>query len=94
MPTPIVSVEPEPAATEVGLTVAVAPAGVPLTARLTVPLPEVAVVEMALVALVPLPCNRLTEVGLAEMEKLFPVTVTATVVECAMLPSVPVTVTV
>src|SRR5947207_9759079 len=57
VPAPTVSVELPPAVTEVGLTVAVAPAGVPLTLRLTVSAePLVTAVEMEDVPTAP--CTR------------------------------------
>src|SRR5438045_3864018 len=70
VPAPTVSVELPPAVTEVGLTVAVAPAGVPLTLRLTVSAePLVTTVEMEDVP--PAPCTRERLEGLALIEKSF-----------------------
>src|SRR6266849_6458189 len=90
------SVELPPVVTEVGLSEAVAPEGVPLTVSETVPaLPLVTAVLMVELPL--LPCSRLSEVGLALMEKSLPtgaVTVRLTVAECEAEPSVPVTVSV
>src|SRR2546430_16865777 len=60
VPAPTVSGELPPAVTEVGLTVAVAPAGVPLTARLTVSAePLGTTVAEVVVPLAPLPTGRL-----------------------------------
>ena len=70
VPAPTVSVELPPAVTEVGLSVAVAPAGVPLTVRLTVSAePLVTAVEMVDVPFVP--CTRERLAGLALIEKSF-----------------------
>ncbi|TMB28895.1 MAG: hypothetical protein E6J62_16965 [Deltaproteobacteria bacterium] len=56
--------------TEVGLSDAVAPAGVPLTDRLTVSaVPETTAVEMVLVPVAF--CPSVSALGLAEMEKSF-----------------------
>src|SRR5438132_771024 len=64
----MVSVELLPAVTEVGFSVADAPEGAPLTTSETVPaLPLVTAVPMVEVPL--LPCCRLSDVGLALMEK-------------------------
>src|SRR5438132_14095473 len=64
VPAPTVSVEAPPAVTEVGLRVAVAPAGVPLTVRLTVSaVPLVTAVEMVGGPLAP--CSRGRLAGLA-----------------------------
>jgi len=97
VPAPTVSVELPPAVTEVGLTVAVAPAGVPLTVRLIVSaVPLVRAVEIVDVPLAPCATERLA--GLALIEKSFggggAVTVSVTVVECVALVAVPVTVSV
>src|SRR5438132_1642605 len=96
VPAPTVSVEPPPAVTEVGLRVAVAPAGVPLTVRSTVSaVPLVTAVEMADVPFAPRARERL--VGLALIEKSFAtgvVIVKVTVVLCVAPLPVPVTVTV
>ena len=63
-----VSVELPPAVTEVGLRLAVDPAGAPVAARLTVPaeplLTAVLIVEVPL-----LPCGTLRLLGLALIEK-------------------------
>src|SRR3954470_4585066 len=65
-----VSVELPPAVTDVGVRVAVAPAGVPLTERLTVcATPVTTAVEMVLEPLAF--CASVSEAGLAEMEKSF-----------------------
>src|SRR5207248_2400936 len=86
-----VSVELLPEVTEVGLTMAVAPLGVPLTARLTVPaLPLVTAVEMVLVALEP--CAMLNDVGDALMEKSGGGAVTVTLAVTLRLPLAAVTV--
>jgi len=95
VPAPTVSVELPPAVTEVGLSVAVAPAGAPVTVRFTVSaVPLVTAVEMVDVPLAP--CASESVVGLALIEKSFggggAVTVTVTVVECMALGAVPVTV--
>ena len=59
VPAPTVSVELPPAVTEVGLRVAVAPAGVPLTVRLTVSAePLVTAVEMVDVPFAPCTSER------------------------------------
>ena len=97
MPAPTVKVEPPPVLTEVGLSVADAPFGAPLTVRLIVSVePLVRPVEMVDVPLAPWTKERL--VGLAVMEKSFgggaAVTVNETVVEWIALVPVPVTVTV
>src|SRR5207253_2631975 len=83
-----------PAVTDVGVTEALAPLGVPDTARLIVPPLPTTVVEMVLEPLVP--CTRLTLLGLAEIVKfgLGTVTVSCTVVVWVTDPSVPVTVSV
>ena len=82
--------------TEVGLSDVVGPAGLTLAARFTVAaLPLVTAVLMVLVPLDP--WATLTLVGEALIEKSFATTVEtvrATVVECVVVPSVPVTVTV
>src|SRR2546427_5779361 len=68
VPAPTVSVELPPVVTEVGLSVAVAPTGVPVTDRLIVSAePLVRAVEMVDVPLAPWTKERL--VGLAPMEK-------------------------
>ena len=94
VPAPTVSVEAPPAVTEVGLRVAVAPAGVPLTVRSTVSaVPLVTAVEMADVPFAP--CARERLAGLALIEKSFAtavVIVKVTVVLCVALAPVPVTV--
>src|SRR5438309_10856036 len=70
VPAPTVSVELPPAVTEVGLSVAVAPAGVPLTVRLTVSAePLVTAVEMVGGPFVP--CTRERLAGFAVIEKSF-----------------------
>ena len=83
-----------PALTDVGVTEALAPLGVPDTARLIVPPLPTTVVEMVLEPLAP--CTRLTLLGLAEIVKfgLGTVTVSCTVVVWVTDPSVPVTVSV
>ena len=89
-----VNVALEPAATDAGFSVAVAPAGVPLALKLTVPAPPTWVV---LIVLVPEAfCCSESEVGFAEMVKsgVAAVTFNVTVVACVALPSTPVTVTV
>src|SRR5437773_11387182 len=77
---------------DVGVTEALAPLGVPDTARLIVPPVPTTVVEMVLEPLVP--CTRLRLLGLAEIVKfgLGAVTVSCTVVGWVTDPSVPVTV--
>ena len=89
-------VEDPPAVTEVGLSDAVGPLGETLAVRFTVPAEPL--VTAVLIVEVPLPpCAIERLVGLALIEKSFvtgAVTVTATVVLCVALPSVPVTVTV
>src|SRR6266550_1282731 len=94
VPAPTVSVELPPAVTEVGLSVAVAPAGVPFTVRLTVSAePLVTAVEMVEVPFAPCTSERLA--GLALIEKSFvtgAVIVKLTVVLCVALAPVPVTV--
>src|SRR5207249_10142826 len=77
---------------DVGVTEALAPLGVPDTARLIVPPLPTTVVEMVLEPLVP--CTRLRLPGLAEIVKfgLGAVTVSCTVVGWVTDPSVPVTV--
>lgn len=70
VPAAIVSVELPPAETDVGLNVAVAPAGTPAIDKLTVcATPVVIAVEIVLVPEVP--CRRLNVPGEAEMEKSF-----------------------
>ena len=83
-----------PAVTDVGVTEALAPLGVPDTLRLIVPPLPTIVVEMVLEPLAP--CARLRLLGLAEIVKsgLGAVTVSATVVVWLTDPSVPVTVSV
>src|SRR5205807_413433 len=83
-----------PAVTDVGVTEALAPLGVPDTPRLIVPPLPTTVVEMVLEPLAP--CARLTPLGLAEIVKfgLGTVTVSCTVVVWVTDPSVPVTVSV
>src|SRR5438093_5186375 len=90
-----VRVEPPPVVTEVGLSPADAPPGVPLTVRLIVSAePLVSAVEMVEIPLWPWTKERL--VGFALMEKSFggggAVTVNETVVEWVALVPVPVTV--
>jgi hypothetical protein len=96
VPVLMVSVELLPAVTDVGLKLAVAPEGTPLTLKFTVCAePLVTVVPMVEVPLLPWAIERV--LGLALIEKLLllaEVTVTVTVVVCETLPSVPVTVTV
>ena len=97
VPAPTVRVEPPPVVTEVGLSPADAPPGVPLTVRLIVSAePLVSAVEMVEIPLWPWTKERL--VGFALMEKSFggggAVTVNETVVEWVALVPVPVTVTV
>src|SRR5437667_11942729 len=74
---------------DVGVTEALAPLGVPDTARLIVPPLPTTVVEMVLEPLAP--CTRLTLLGLAEIVKfgLGTVTVSCTVVVWVTDPSVP-----
>ena len=61
----MVNVEPPPAVTDVGTSVAVAPAGVPLTVRLTVPAdPEVTAVPI--VDEPDAPCVTLSDAGLPQ----------------------------
>src|SRR5437588_502953 len=88
------SVALPPALMDVGVTEALAPLGVPDTARLIVPPLPTTVVEMVLEPLAP--CTRLTLLGLAEIVKFGPgaVTVSCTVVVWVTDPSVPVTVSV
>src|SRR5207249_3825260 len=83
-----------PAVTDVGVTEALAPLGVPDTLRLIVPPLPTTVVEMVLEPLAP--CTRLTLLGPAEIVKfgLGAVTVSCTVVVWVTAPSVPVTVSV
>ena len=91
LPAPRVSVEEAPAFTGFGLNDAVAPPGSPPIDMVTVCAePEVTVVEMLLVP--ELPCTNVRLDGLAPIEKSFTTAaiVTATVVECVWLPSVPV----
>src|SRR5881394_2175980 len=87
VPAPTVSVEAPPAVTEVGLSVAVAPAGVPVTVRFTVSAtPLVTAVEMVDVPFAPCASERLA--GLALIEKSFAtgaVIVKLTVVLCVAL---------
>src|SRR5205807_1602161 len=80
-----------PAVTDVGVTEALAPLGVPDTLRLIVPPLPTTVVEILLEPLAP--CTRLTLLGLAEIVKfgLGAVTVSCTVVVWVTDPSVPVT---
>src|SRR5205823_499908 len=83
-----------PAVTDVGVTEALAPLGVPDTLRLIVPPLPPTVVDMRLQPLVP--CSRPKLLGLAEIVKfgLGAVTVSCTVVVWVTDPSVPVTVSV
>ena len=67
LPAFTVKVDPLPAATEVGLSVAVAPAGAPVAFNATVPAEPMTVVEMAEVP--EMFWARLKVVGLAEIEK-------------------------
>ena len=94
VPAPTVSVELPPAVTEVGLSVAVAPAGEPLTVRLIVSAePLVTAVEIVDVPFAPCTSERLA--GLALMEKSFAtgaVIVKVRAVLCVALAPVPVTV--
>ena len=95
VPAATVKVEPPPVVTEVGLSVADAPFGAPVTVRLIVSgLPLVTAVEMVDVPVAPWTRDRL--VGLAVMEKSFgggaAVTVSVTVALCIALVAVPVTV--
>src|SRR5207248_1238775 len=70
VPAPTVSVELPPAVTDAGLSVAVAPAGVPFTVRFTVSAePLVTAVEMVDVPFAPCTSERLA--GLALIEKSF-----------------------
>jgi hypothetical protein len=70
VPAPTVNVELAPAVTDVGLSVAVAPAGAPVTARSTVSAaPLVTAVEMVDVPFAPCASERLA--GLALIEKSF-----------------------
>src|SRR5207249_10222605 len=96
VPAPTVSIELPPAVTEVGLSVAVAPAGVPFTVRLTVSAePLVTAVEMVEVPFAPCTSERLA--GLALIEKSFAtgaVIVKVAAVLCVALVPVPVTVSV
>jgi hypothetical protein len=65
-----VSVEPDPAVAEVGLNVAVAPAGTPVALNVTVcAVPEATAVETEVVA--DEPCVTEPDVGLIESEKSF-----------------------
>src|SRR6266550_4866931 len=83
-----------PAVMDVGATEALAPLGVPDTARLIVPPLPNTTVELVLEPLAP--CTRLRVLGLAEIVKfgLGAVTVSCTVVGWVTDPSVPVTVSV
>lgn len=96
VPAPTVSVELPPAVIEVGLSVALAPAGVPVTVRLTVSaVPLVTALEMVDVPLVFWTRERLA--GLALIEKSLvtgAVMVNETVVAWVALAPVPVAVTV
>src|SRR5438046_3176507 len=70
VPAPTVSVELPPAVTAIGLSVAVAPDGAPVTVRFTVSaVPLVTAVEMVDVPLAPCASERLA--GLAPIEKSF-----------------------
>jgi hypothetical protein len=90
----IFSVALPPALTDAGVTETLAPLGAPETARLTVPAPPTAAVEMVLDPLVP--WTRLRLLGLAEIVKslLGAVTISVTALEWVAAPSVPVTVSV
>src|SRR5437773_1415545 len=79
---------------DVGVTEALAPLGVPDTARLIVPPVPTTVVEMVLEPLVP--CTRLRLLGLAEDVKITRLDVShiTTVYACVTDPSIPVTVSV
>jgi len=91
----MVSVALPPAATEVGLKLAVGPAGDTVALRLTVPSEPTCEVLMVLVPLPPCWIDKV--LGLAEMEKSAgggAVTVTATEALCVADPSLPITVTV
>ena len=95
VPAPTVSVALPPAVTEVGLSDAVAPEGVPVTDSETVcALPLVTAVEM--VEVPEAPCCTLSEAGFALMEKSFagggPLTTSVTEVVCVADAPVPVTV--
>src|SRR5439155_337386 len=94
VPAPSVSVELPPAVTEVGLRVAVAPPGVPLTVRFTVSaVPLVTAVEMVDVPFAP--CARERLAGFALIENSFAtgaVIVKVRGVLCVALVPVPVTV--
>ena len=97
VPTVTVSVDEPPAATLVGLTDAVGPAGLTDVVRFTVPAEPTCVVEMVLFPLPPTPAVNDIEFGFAEIVKsgvLLLTTVSATVVLCEPLVAVPVTVTV
>jgi hypothetical protein len=90
-----VRVEPPPAVTEFGLSVAVRPAGELADSETVSADPLVTAVVMALVA--PAPCTTVRLVGLAAIEKSFGgtgATVTVTEALCMTEPSVPVTVSV
>src|SRR5205823_6433242 len=94
LPASTFSVALLPALTDVGVTEALAPLGVPDTLRLIVPPLPTTVVEMVLEPLAP--CTRLTLLGLAEIVKFW---LGAVAVRCAVVvwvtgPSVPVTVSV
>lgn len=87
--------EPPPAVTEVGLSVAVRPAGEFADSETVSAEPLATAVLMALVA--PDPCTTVTLVGLADMEKSLGgtgATVTVTEALCVAEPSMPVTVSV
>lgn len=89
-------VELAPDVIEVGLTVAVVPVGIPLTARFTV-WAEPLMIVVLMVDVPEPPCTMDTEDGLALMEKSLvtgAVTVSDTVVVCVALVPVPVTVSV
>ena len=70
VPAPMVSVELAPAVTDVGLNVALAPAGTPEIDKLTVCAPPV-VTAVEIVLAPELPWSRLNAPGEAEIEKSF-----------------------
>jgi hypothetical protein len=89
-----VRAEPPPAVTELGLSVAVRPAGAVTDNEIVSAVPVTSAVAMLLVPAAP--CTTAKLFGLAEIEKseAFAVTFTATDTLCVMEPSTPVTVTV
>src|SRR5439155_868817 len=86
------SVALPPALMDVGVTEALAPLGVPDTARLIVPPVPTTVVEMVLEQLVPRSCPRRRASAVIVKFGLGAVTVSCTVVGWVTDPSVPVTV--